>query len=67
MVDNDRGRQRREEVPELGQVHGLEIDHDMPAEFGDPAGDLDQFVFRREIDKAFDEIEADAAHACGVH
>ena len=35
----------------------------MPAELGDPPGDLHQFVLRREVDEALDEIEAYAAHA----
>ena len=62
MVDDHRGRQRREEVDEFGQVGRLEIDHDMPVMLDNAAGDLDQFVLRREVDQPLDEIEPDAAH-----
>ena len=39
----------------------------MPAEPCNAAGDLIEFVPRREIDEALDEIEADAAHAGRMH
>ena len=48
---------------ELGQVRRLEIDDDMPVVLDDAAGDLHQFVLRREVDEALDEIEPHAAHA----
>ena len=63
MVDDDGGRQGGEEVPELRQIRRLEIDDDMPVELDDAAGDLDQLVFRREVDQSLDEIEPHAAHA----
>src|SRR5271166_51832 len=63
VVDDYGGRQSGEEIQEFGQVHRLEIDHDVPAEGGDPPRDLHQFVLRREVDEPFDEIEAHAAHA----
>ena len=63
MVDDDGRRQLREEVPEFRQVRRLEIDDDVPVELDDAAGDLDQLVFRREVDQPLDEIEPHAAHA----
>ena len=63
VVDDDGRRQRGEEVPELRQVVGLEIDDDMPVELDDAPGDLDQFVLRREVDQPLDEIEPHSAHA----
>ena len=45
------------------QVRRLEIDDDVPVEFDDAAGDLDQLVFRREVHEPLDEIEPHAAHA----
>ena len=63
VVDDDRRRQGGEEIPELGQIRRLEIDHDMPAELRDAAGDLHQLVLRREVDEPLDEVEAHAAHA----
>ena len=63
MVDDDGGREGGEEVDQFRQVRRLEIDHDMPVVLDDAAGDLDQFVLRREVDQPLDEIEPDAAHA----
>jgi len=63
VVDDDRRRQGGKEVPQFGQIGRLEIDNDMPAEWRDAAGDLEQFVFRREVDETLDEVEANAAHA----
>ena len=67
VIDDDGGRQRGEEVPQFRQVDRLEIDHDMPAELGNAAGNLHQLVPRREIDQALDEVEAHAAHAGIMH
>ena len=66
VVDDDGRRQRGEEVPEFRQIDRLEVDHDMPAEPADARGDLHQFVLRREVDEALDEIEAHAADARAV-
>ncbi len=67
-VIDDHGRgQRGEEIPQLGQVDGLEVDHHVPAERGNARGDLHQLVPGREIDQALDEVEAHAAHPCRVH
>ena len=49
------------------QVHGLEIDHHMPAQRRDAAGDLHQLVLGREVHQPLDEVEAHAAHAGFVH
>ncbi len=48
VIDHHRGGQRGEEVPQFGQVHRLEVDHHVPAQLGDAAGDLHQLV-RREV------------------
>jgi hypothetical protein len=66
VVHHDGGGQRREEVPQFGQIHRLEVDHHVPAELGDASSDFHQLVLGREIDQALDEIEAHAAHAGGV-
>jgi hypothetical protein len=49
VVDHHRGGQRGEEVPQLGQVDGLEVDHHVPAQRADAVGDLQQFVLGREV------------------
>ena len=67
VVHHHGGGQRGEEVPQLGQVHRLEIDHHMPAQLGDAAGDLHQLVLGREVHQALDEVEAHAAHTGVVH
>jgi hypothetical protein len=66
VVDDDRGRQRAEEVPQLGQIDRLEVDHHVPAERCDSTGDLNQLVLRREVHQPPDEVEAHAAHAGSV-
>ena len=58
---------RGEEIPQLRQIRRLEINHHMPAELVDAAGDLHQLVARGEVDQPLDEIEAYAAHALFVH
>ena len=63
VVDHDRRRQLGEEIPQLGQVDRLEVDHHMPAQLLDASRDLHQLVLGREIDQALDEVEANAANA----
>ena len=63
VVNHHGGGQGGEKIPQLGQIHCLKINHDMPAEFGNSAGNFQQFIFGREINQPFDEVEAHAAHA----
>src|SRR5882757_1668464 len=67
VIDDDRGRQAREEIPELGQINRFEIDHDVPAEPGNPRGDFVQLVLWREIDQALDEVEANTSDPGCMH
>src|SRR3954447_16246162 len=67
VVDDYGCRERGEEVPQLRKIHRFEVNHDVPAQFLDPAGNLDQLLPRRKINKALDEIEAHPAHAGVMH
>ena len=67
VVDDNLGRKRSEEVPQLGQIHRFKVDDDMPAKFFDAAGDLDQLLPRCEINKTLDEVEAYTTHASVMH
>ena len=67
VIDHNRGGQRGEEVPQLGQILRLEVDHDVPPERLDAQGDLLQLIPWREVHQALDEVETDTAHAGLVH
>ena len=63
VVHHHGGGQAGEEVPQLGQVHRLKVDHHMPAQLGNAACNLHQLVLGREVHQALDEVEAHTAHA----
>ena len=67
MVDDDGGRQRREEVPQLGQVLRFEIHDDVPAKRRDPVRDLEEDLARRKVDQPAYEVETSAADTGFVH
>ena len=62
MVDDDGGRQGSQEIPAFGEVRGLEVDHDVPAEAGDPLDDAVVVAVGLGIGQAADELEPNAAH-----
>ena len=62
VVDDDGRRQRGEEVPAFGEVGGLEVDDDVPAELGDATRRGSVVVVRLGVDEALDEVEPHAAH-----
>ena len=57
MVDDDRRRQRAEEVLQLRQVGGLEVDDDVPAERCDALRDRRELVGGCGVDQAPHEVE----------
>src|SRR6187549_3815416 len=67
VIHHHSGWKRGEEVPEFRKIRGFEVDDDVPAKWRDPMCDLSEHVARREVDEAFDEVEARAADAGLVH
>jgi len=49
VIDNDIGRKRGEKVPELREVLRFEVHDHVPAQRGNPMGDVEQHLARREI------------------
>ncbi len=62
MVDDQRDGQGGEEVLQVRQVGGLEVDDDMPAQRGDLLRDGGQVLLGGGVDEAFDEVEPHPAH-----
>ena len=67
MVDDHGGGQRGDEVVQLRQLRGLEIDHHMPAQLRDAGGNFYQFIARGGVYQPLHEVEAHATHTGGVH
>ena len=62
VVDDEGQRDADEEVAQVDEVGGLEVDDDVPAERGDPLDDPHEVLARSGVDEPLDEVEAHPAH-----